>query len=49
MSRTENPDPVAVAMVRKRWDKASQEEKSEHARKMNEARWGKKKKGGKKK
>jgi hypothetical protein len=39
MSKTQNPDPVALAMVRKRWDKASAEDKSLEGRRLAEARW----------
>jgi hypothetical protein len=39
MSRKEDGDPAAVALVKKRWDKTKPKERSEHARKMNEARW----------
>jgi hypothetical protein len=35
-------DPVAQAMVQKRWDKTTAAQRSELARKMNAARWGKK-------
>jgi len=34
------PIGAASALAQKRWDKASAEEKSEHARRMLEARWG---------
>ena len=40
MSRKEDPDPIAAAMVQKRWDKTPAKERSEQARKMAEARWG---------
>jgi cell division protein FtsL len=36
-------DPVAQAMVEKRWAKTSAKQRSEIAVKMNEARWAKKK------
>lgn len=39
MSRKEDADPVASALAQKKWDKATPEERSEQARKMNEARW----------
>jgi hypothetical protein len=32
-------DPVAQSMVAKRWAKTSAKQRSELARKMNEARW----------
>lgn len=43
-------DPVAVAMVQKRWANTTEAQRREVARKMLEARWGKKgtKKAGKK-
>jgi hypothetical protein len=37
-------DPVAQAMVAKRWKKTTPEERSDVARQLNTARWGKKKK-----
>ncbi len=37
-------DPVAQELVRKRWAKTTQNQRSEIARKLNEARWGKKRK-----
>lgn len=40
----EKKDKIAQAMVRKRWDKQTPEQRSEYARKMNAARWGAKKK-----
>jgi hypothetical protein len=39
MSRKKDADPIAVAMVQKRWDKTTAKERSEVAKKMNEARW----------
>ena len=45
----EEKDPVAQAMAAKRWSKTNAKQRSEVARKLNEARWGTKKKGGKKK
>lgn len=39
MSRKEDGDPVASALAQKRWDKTGPKKRSEHARKMNEARW----------
>lgn len=38
----EEKDPAAQAMVAKRWAKTGAKERSEVARKLNEARWGKK-------
>ena len=40
----EKKDPVAQAMVRKRWKKTTPEERSAVARQLNAARWGKKRK-----
>ena len=37
-------DPVAQAMVNKRWKKTTPEQRSEVARQLNAARWGKKRK-----
>jgi hypothetical protein len=37
-------DPVAQAMVNKRWKKTTAEQRSEVARQLNAARWGKKRK-----
>jgi hypothetical protein len=37
-------DKAAQSMAAKRWGKTTPEERSEVARKLNEARWGKKKK-----
>jgi len=39
----EKKDAAAQAMVRKRWDRTTSEQRSEIARQLNEARWGKKK------
>jgi hypothetical protein len=39
MSRKENGDPIAVALVKKRWDKQTPKKRSEHAQKMAAARW----------
>ena len=39
MSRKEDGDPVATALVKKRWDQTSAKDRSEHASKMAEARW----------
>jgi hypothetical protein len=36
-------DKAAQSMAAKRWGKTTPEERSEVARKLNEARWGKKK------
>jgi acyl-CoA reductase-like NAD-dependent aldehyde dehydrogenase len=41
--RKSDKDPAAQSMVAKRWAKTTPEERSEIARRMNEARWGKKK------
>jgi hypothetical protein len=35
----EHADAAAAALAQKRWDNTSQKKRSEHARKMNEARW----------
>jgi hypothetical protein len=43
MSHKEDGDPAAAEMARKRWKIAGPAAASEHARKMLEARWGKKK------
>lgn len=39
MSNKEDGDPAAVALVKKRWDKATDQEKKAVAEKMNAARW----------
>lgn len=39
MSRAENPDAAAAALVQKRWKKTPAKARSEHARMMAEARW----------
>ena len=38
----EEKDAAAQSMAAKRWAKTSPKERSEYARKLNEARWGKK-------
>ena len=38
----EEKDAAAQSMAAKRWAKTTQKERSEVARKLNEARWGKK-------
>ena len=45
MTEGKEKDPVAQAMVRKRWAKTTAQQRSEVARKLNEARWGSRKKG----
>ena len=40
MSRKKNPDKTAVALVKKRWAKTTAKERSAHAKKMADARWG---------
>jgi hypothetical protein len=37
--KTKRKDAAAAALGRKRWAKKTAEEKSEHARRMSEARW----------
>lgn len=39
MSRKEDPDPIAAALVQRRWDIATDEQKAEQGRKMAEGRW----------
>lgn len=39
MSIKEDGDPAAAALAGKRWDKTPPKERSEHAKKMAEARW----------
>jgi len=39
MSRKEDGDETAAALVRKRWNKTPASERSAHARRMAEARW----------
>jgi len=39
MSRKEDGDAIAAALVKKRWDKTPEKDRAEHARKMAEARW----------
>ena len=38
----EEKDAAAQSMANKRWSKTSAKERSDYARKLNEARWGKK-------
>ena len=40
MSNKEDADPSASDMAKKRWEKTSPKKRTEHAKKMAEARWG---------
>jgi len=49
MSKKPGGDEAASALAQKRWAKTSLKERREHARMMNEARWGGRRKTAKKK
>jgi hypothetical protein len=39
MSRKENGNPAAIALVNVRWDRTPKKRRSDHARRMAKARW----------